>query len=84
MFYVPHWLWKNWEQGKVRQITDGLRGSFVGGKEEREGRQNRLVQYLIETMHLHNMYAFGYFFCEILNFVNVVSTIRPYWCSTRI
>ncbi|XP_045475550.1 innexin inx3 [Harmonia axyridis] len=75
MFYVPHWIWKNWEQGKVRMITEGLRGSFVGNRDEREGRQNRLVQYLIETMHLHNNYAFGYFFCEILNFLNVIINI---------
>lgn len=35
--------------------------------------QNRLVQYLVDTRHMHNTYSFGYFFCEILNFVNVVS-----------
>lgn len=73
---MPHWIWKNWEQGKVRMISEGLRGSLVGGdKAEREHRQNRLVQYLIETMHLHNTYACGYFFCEALNFINVVSKI---------
>lgn len=72
MFYIPHWIWKNWEQGKIRMVTEGLRGSLVGEKQDREFRQNRLVQYLVETMHLHNTYAFGYFFCEALNFVNVV------------
>lgn len=66
-------LWKNWEEGKVRMITDGMRGSIIGAKEEREHRQSRLVQYLYETMHMHNTYAFGYFMCEALNFVNVVS-----------
>nr|XP_023024187.1 innexin inx3 [Leptinotarsa decemlineata] len=77
LFYLPHWIWKNWEQGKVRMITDGIRGSMigVGEKAEREHRQNRLVQYLIETMHLHNSYAFGYFVCEALNFINVIVNI---------
>lgn len=72
---MPHWVWKNWENGKIRMITEGMRGSMVGvgEKQEREDRQNRLVQYLIETMHMHTSYAFGYFFCEALNFVNVVS-----------
>lgn len=54
-------------------ISEGMRGALVGDKQEREARQSRLVQYLIETMHLHNSYAFGYFVCEALNFVNVVS-----------
>lgn len=53
-------------------ITDGMRGSLVGVKEERTQRQSRLVQYLVETMHMHNTYAFGYFACEALNFINVV------------
>lgn len=75
LFYVPHWIWKNWEQGKVRLISEGMRGLLVGAKEEREHRQSRLVQYLIETMHLHNTYAFGYFLCEALNFVNVILNI---------
>lgn len=54
-------------------ITDDLRGALVGNKENRADRQSRLVQYIIETLHMHNNYAFGYFFCEALNFVNVVS-----------
>lgn len=75
LFYVPHWFWKNWEQGKVRMISDGMRGLLIGEKAEREHRQNRLVQYLVETMHQHNTYAFGYFMCEALNFFNVIINI---------
>jgi hypothetical protein len=73
---VPHWIWKVLEDDKIRMISDGMRGTLVGAKEERERRQARLVQYLVETMHLHNTYAFGYFFCEALNFVNVVRIRR--------
>lgn len=75
LFYVPHWIWKNWEEGKVRMITDGMRGAIVSTKEDRSDRQRRLVQYIIETLHMHNMYAAGYFFCEFLNFVNVVANM---------
>ncbi|XP_031345087.1 innexin inx3 [Photinus pyralis] len=75
LFYLPHWVWKNWEEGKVRMISEGMRGAMVGGREERVGRQSRLVQYLVETIHMHNSYAFGYFFCEALNFVNVLVNI---------
>lgn len=56
-------------------ISEGMRGAMVGAKEERQHRESRLVQYLIETLHMHNSYAFGYFICEALNFINVVSII---------
>ena len=31
-----------------------------------------LVKYIKETLHSHNFYAFKYFLCDILNFVNVI------------
>lgn len=75
LFYIPHWVWKNWEEGKVRMISDGIRGSMIGSKDDRRDRQSRLVQYMMDTLHLHNTYAAGYFFCEALNFINVVGNI---------
>ncbi|XP_065212168.1 innexin inx3 [Planococcus citri] len=72
LFYVPHWIWKNWEEGKIRMVTDGVRGSVIGMKDERKARQKRLVQYIVDTLHMHNAYALGYFFCEFLNFINVI------------
>lgn len=73
LFYMPHWMWKQWEEGKIRMISEGMRGAMVETKPERQAKTDRLVQYIIETLHLHNSYAAGYFFCEALNFVNVVS-----------
>lgn len=72
LFYVPHWIWKNWEEGKVRMISDGMRGAMIGPKENRRDKVNRLVQYIMDTLHMHNFYAAGYFLCEALNFANVV------------
>lgn len=46
---------------------------MIGTKDDRRDRQNRLVQYIMDTLHLHNTYAAGYFLCEALNFINVVS-----------
>ena len=31
-----------------------------------------LVKYIGETFHMHNFYAFKYFVCDLLNFVNVI------------
>ncbi|GLH11494.1 hypothetical protein R5R35_004186 [Gryllus longicercus] len=75
LFYTPHWFWKNWEEGKMRMISDGMRGVLCCTKEDRKERQSKLVQYLFDTLHMHNVYAFGYFFCEALNFVNVLGNI---------
>ncbi|CAG9138453.1 Innexin inx3 [Plutella xylostella] len=74
-FYIPHWIWKNWEEGKVRMISDGIRGTVANIADDRSKRQSRLVQYLLDTLHMHNTYSFGYFFCEVLNFANVVGNI---------
>lgn len=75
LFYMPHWMWKQWEEGKIRMISEGMRGAMIDTKQERQAKTDRLVQYLVETLHLHNSYAAGYFFCEILNFVNTVGNI---------
>lgn len=75
LFYIPHWMWKQWEEGKIRIISEGMRGSMIEPKQERQAKIERLVQYLVETLHLHNSYAAAYFFCEALNFVNTVSNI---------
>jgi hypothetical protein len=75
MFYIPHWIWKNWEAGKIRMISDGIRGVYTAPLEERLGRQGRLVRYIVDSLSTHNIYAFGYFFCELLNFMNVFMNI---------
>lgn len=75
LFYIPHWMWKQWEEGKIRMISEGIRGATMESKQERQAKTDRLVQYIIETLHLHNSYAAGYFFCEIVNFINVVGNI---------
>lgn len=57
----------------MRMITEGLRGVLTMGVQERRARQERLVRYLEDSLRTHNTYAFGYFFCEFLNVINVVS-----------
>lgn len=70
MFYVPHWLWKIWEGGKIRMITDGV-PAVSNEPEDRQYSQKRLVQYLTDSLGLHNIYASGYYICE----VNIINTI---------
>ncbi|GBP45043.1 Innexin inx3 [Eumeta japonica] len=39
LFYAPHWIWKTWEEGKVRMISDGMRGTAASISDDRNSRQ---------------------------------------------
>merc|ERR1719411_2531520 len=71
MFYIPHYLWKTFEDKKMEKITSSLRGKTFNTDGRREQCEN-LINYLWETRGMHNAYAFKYFFCDMLNFVNVI------------
>jgi hypothetical protein len=71
LFYLPHYLWKTLEDRKLSKITNGLRGRTLS-LDERKEQCEILVKYIRETFHMHNFYAFKYFLCDVLNFVNVI------------
>jgi hypothetical protein len=59
-----------------------MRGFTADCKENRKDDHERLVQYIRSALHTHDGYAFGYYFGEILNFVNVVSgTVKVFRLS---
>ncbi len=72
LFYFPHYLWKTLEDRKLDKITNGLRGRTLS-LDERKDQCETLVKYVRETFHLWNFYAFKYFICDILNFINVIA-----------
>ena len=57
MFYVPHYLWKTFEDKKMQKITSGLRGKTFNTDGRRDACEN-LINYLWETKGRHNAYAF--------------------------
>lgn len=71
LFYVPHYLWKIFEDRKLQKITNGLLGRTLK-IEDRSDKCSELVRYVVETFHTHNLYAIKYFICLFLNFVNVL------------
>lgn len=76
MFYIPHYLWKAFEHKKIDKITSGVRGKTLVNKlEERRDCLEDLISYLWETKGTHDLYAFKYLFCDLLNVVNVVGQI---------
>lgn len=50
-FYIPHWIWKMWEGGKIRMITNGTRGFCMDTAKDRRTKQNKLVILYISTSY---------------------------------
>ena len=74
MFYIPHYLWKIFEDRLLDKITKGLRGTILSLDEHKEQCEN-LVNYMKETFHMHNFYAIKYFVCDLLNLINTIGQI---------
>jgi len=73
--YVPHYLWKSWEGGKLSMLIQGLDGPMLKGSEEFADRRKSIVTYFLRTNKTHNLYALKYVFCEFLNIVNILFQI---------
>ena len=56
MFYIPHYLWKAFEDKKMDKITSSLRGKTFNTEGKREACEH-LTTYLYETKGMHNSYA---------------------------
>ena len=73
LFYVPRYLWKNWEAGKVALLVQEMNVPIVD-PDTKKDRISILVDYFT-IRHNHNFYALKFFFCEFLNFINVAGQI---------
>ena len=75
LFYMPHWLWKKLEHGRIRQLTDGSRGLKIGADGIRKTHCKALFEYLKRTLRCHRQLIVAYVCCEIINCINVVGNI---------
>ncbi|CAH1730953.1 innexin inx2-like [Aphis gossypii] len=73
-FYVPRYLWKFLEGGRIRALVKGLNNVMIT-EEQKANAIKLLADYFVVNLHSHNFYAIQFFFCECLNFVNVVVQI---------
>lgn len=74
MFYVPRYLWKVFEGGKIKMLVAELNTPIVD-EENKKNRIEMLVKYFSLNLNTHNQYAIKYIVCEALNFVNVIGQI---------
>lgn len=54
-------------------LVKDLGGPIVNFTWNRENKE-RLLNYILCGEYSHNLYALRFAFCEVLNFINVVST----------
>jgi hypothetical protein len=71
LFYVPRWLWKNWEAGKIHALMMDLDVGICSEVEKKQ-KKKLLLDYLVDNLKHHNWWAYRYFFCETLALTNVV------------
>lgn len=74
LFYVPRYLWKTWEGGRIKMLVLDLNCPVIN-EECKADRKKLLVDYFTSNLHTQNFYAIRFFICEALNFVNVLVQI---------
>lgn len=74
LFYIPRWLWKLWEGGKIQTLMMDLDVGMCG-ETERKHKKKLLVDYLVNSLRQHDWYVAKYFTCEFMAFANVVGQI---------
>lgn len=72
-FYVPRYLWKTWEGGRIRALSQDL--SVVVTAERKSERIRVLTDYFAKNVNAHNLYAYQYAACELFNFAIVIAHI---------
>ncbi len=74
MFYVPRYLWKTWEGGKIKMLVRHMNVP-IDDAATRKGRIKPLVEYFSNHRNNHEFYCYRFFLCEFLNFINSLGQI---------
>uniref|UniRef100_T1J585 Innexin n=1 Tax=Strigamia maritima TaxID=126957 RepID=T1J585_STRMM len=74
MFYFPHYVWKTIDNGRMSCMVKGLTNPLCD-KKSMDAKIAILSQYVLRNWNKLNKWAYTYFMCEILNFLNVIGQI---------
>jgi hypothetical protein len=89
MFYLIHLLWKSLEDGRMGKLVSGLThskfsvlekevevdGEVVPTREQKKNCIRRIKTSFMERISLNRSWSAWFFFCEVLNFLNVMLQI---------
>lgn len=71
LFYVPHYMWKAAEGGRIRAIRANLSNPLMK-ETEREQEKQLVLKYLSRRRDSHQASFYFYCLCEFLNLLNVL------------
>jgi len=71
LFYIPRYLWKSAEGGRVKNLILGLNSPILTEDNKKQNRE-LLVEYLHKNLNNHNTSFVMYVVAEVLNFFNVI------------
>ncbi|XP_051153949.1 innexin inx7 [Leptopilina boulardi] len=86
LFYLPHYLWRSAEGGRLKMLISGLNlaslalqeekieveGMSIPTKGDRDDKIRQIRTGFINRLHLNRPWAYYLGFCEVLNFINVL------------
>ncbi|XP_065582689.1 innexin inx2-like [Artemia franciscana] len=71
-FYMPHYLWKIFENGKVKSLVNGLTSLSISSIDSKtEEKISHLVDYLYNSRSGHKFFGIKYIICESLYLINL-------------
>jgi len=70
-FYLPRFLWKGAENGKVAMLVGNLKDPLLSDK-AKETQINEIIKYYRRHRGTHYFYALRFFALEVYNFANVI------------
>jgi len=76
-FYAPHWIWKQCDNGKIKNVIVGL-NKAIDKEDDRKPKIKQVASYMqgrMQNRGEHRTWAIKFFLCECLNFVNVICQI---------
>eukprot|EP00091_Calanus_sinicus_P004317 TRINITY_DN14578_c0_g1_i1.p1 TRINITY_DN14578_c0_g1~~TRINITY_DN14578_c0_g1_i1.p1 ORF type:complete len:250 (-),score=89.77 TRINITY_DN14578_c0_g1_i1:346-1071(-) len=75
MFYLPHFIWKKMEGGRMEQIIGDLDEELPDNKETKIANVVAYMKQRMKHPHEHQVWSANFLFCEFLNLLNVISQI---------
>lgn len=69
-FYIPRWLWKGWESGKMKYLVSDY-NEFISD-ENCKNKKSLIVNYIVNNRDHNETYARNYLLCLLLAFSNVL------------
>ena len=75
MFYLPHFIWKMMEGGRMEQVIGDLDEELPENMETKIANVAAYMKQRMKHSHEHQVWSANFLFCEFLNLLNVISQI---------